>query len=234
MVGSLDGLHLLLTHQGRWSEWERLVASIKATISDGDGQPIEPAINLWPAILGYLSRIAEFRRQFKEKLQIDRQLGDYFQSIGDEPNFSRSLHHQGICAEATGDRDEAERLYNRSAEIHRRFANEYDEAVVLGQLASLAFNRGDFPRAEKLINQILPAFRKKGDSKYEAQSLHNLGSIYAERGQRAEAINQFNSSGRIFAALGDENGIAINLHHIGVTFLRQGQFPESEQKPRFG
>ena len=232
MIGALDGLHVLLAHQGRWSEWERLVVSVETKITSINGEPIKPAVHLWFAILGYLSRIAEFRRQFDKKLKIDRQLGEYFRSIGDEPNYSRSLHHQGICAEATGDSDEAERLYLESAEIHRRLGDEYDEAVVLGQAASLAFKRGDLLRAEKLIKQVLPVFRKKGDSKYGAQSLHNLGNIYAERGEHVEALKQFNASGRIFASLGDENGIAMNLHHIGVMLLRQGQFTASEQKLR--
>jgi len=231
-IGVLDGLNILLPHQGRWSEWEKLVTSIKTKVTDSSAETLQEADFLWPALLGYQSRIAEYRHNFHEKIEIDLQLADHFKRLGDESGYATSLQHQGISAEGIGRFDEAKQLYLESANIHQRLKDEHAYAEVLGQLAALAFNLGNLTESESLIQQILPIFRRFGNRPREAECLYNLGNIFLKQSKLDEADQEYVASLTIARNLGFKEAEANALHHLGVLALQRHQYDIAEQRYR--
>jgi hypothetical protein len=64
VAGILYGLRHLLAMQGRWVEWERLIAEIEAEITDANGEPLPGREDLWIGLLGHRSEVANRRRDF--------------------------------------------------------------------------------------------------------------------------------------------------------------------------
>src|SRR2546423_4484331 len=99
MTGTLDGLNILFTTQGRWVEWRRLVNEIGAEVTSEGSEPLEWRSDLWIVLLGYQGEIADYRRDFNTGEAIYLRLKDHYESLGNDSSLAATLHHLGIIAE---------------------------------------------------------------------------------------------------------------------------------------
>ena len=84
------------------------------------------------------------------------------QQLGDKSGVASSLHNLGILAQATGDYDEARKLYQQSREINQQLGNKSGIAVSQAQLALLEEKMGNVKDALHLIRQAEATFLELG------------------------------------------------------------------------
>jgi tetratricopeptide (TPR) repeat protein len=154
----LYGLNNLLTTQGRWVEWERLIADFEAEVTDPGGELLPGREDLWRALLGHRSEIAHYRRDFEREQSIHLRLKDYYESVNDDRNHAAALHQLGRIAEERRQFEEAERWYRQSLAIAEHIGDEYGQATTLHQLGRIAEEQGNtaeavgfYERAEALV-----------------------------------------------------------------------------------
>ncbi|HLG15897.1 MAG TPA: CHAT domain-containing protein [Blastocatellia bacterium] len=185
--GTLYGMNQLLTTQGRWVEWRRLIGELEGEAADAEGNPLPGREGLWTALLGHRSEIAHYDRDFDLARVIHLRLKEYYEHKGDERNQAVALHQLGRIAEERRQLDEAERWYRQSLAIEERIGNEHGQAQTLHQLGRIAQERRQFDEAERWYRQSLAIKERIGDEHGQASTLHQLGMIAEERGNISEA-----------------------------------------------
>ncbi len=227
MEGILNGLRTLFVTQGRWVEWKRLIDEIETEITDEGGEPLEGRSNLWIALLGHQSQIANYRRDFNTGQAIYLRLKGHYESAGDDRSLASTLHQLGMIAEKRQQFDEAERWYRQALEIKERIGNEQGQASTLHQLGMIAEKRQQFDEAERWCRQALEIEERISDEYGQALTLHQLGIIAEERRQLDEAERWYRQSLAIKERIGDEHGQAGTLHQLGRIAEERGNAPEA-------
>jgi tetratricopeptide (TPR) repeat protein len=157
----LYGLSQLLTTQGRWVEWERLITDVESEVADSSGEPLTGREPLWMALLGHRQEMAYYRRDFDTQETILHRLKDHYEHAGDDRNLAVALHQLGVIAQERRQWEEAERWYRQSLAIKERLGDEHGQAITLHQLGSIAEERGNvadavqfYERAETLFSRL--------------------------------------------------------------------------------
>ena len=163
-MGILYGLQRLLVTQGRWVEWERLISEVEGDIAFEGGEPSEGQANLWIALLGHQSEIADYRRDFSSSQAIHLRLKDHYEKAQDDRNLSVALHQLGMIAQERRQFDEAERWYRQSLAIEERIGNDYGQASTLYQLGMIAEKKENASEAERLYKQAESLLARLNDS----------------------------------------------------------------------
>ena len=226
--GILYGLNQLLTTQGRWTEWMRLIEDLESDTS-ADGKPISGREDLWRALLGHRSEYAMYTREFEGAEKISLQLRDHYQAAGDDRNNAAALHMLGMIAQKRRQFDESEQWYRQSLEIEQRIGDEQGQAKTLHQLGNVACLQRQFDEAEQWYRQSLEIERRIGNEQGQAGTLYQLGMIAQERRQFDEAEQWHRQSLEIEQRIGDELGQAKTLHQLGMIAQERRQFDEAEQ-----
>ena len=224
----LYGIRTLLTTQGRWVEWERLVSDLEAMTQAEDGEPLPGREELWLALLGHRGELAESRREFEMAEALHMRLKEHFERAGDDRNLAATLHQLGTVAQQRRQLDEAEGWYRRSLEIEERIGEVYGQAATLHQLGRIAQERRQFDEAEAWCRRSLEIEERIGNERGQAQTLHELGCVAQARGQLDEAEGRYRRSLEIKERIGDRNGQATTLHNLGIVAQKRGQFDEAE------
>ena len=229
MHGILYGMMRLLTMQGRWVEWERLITNMEQDVTDPDGNTVQGGEGLFRALLGHRSRAVQYRRDFVGAEAILLRLKDHYEGAGDDRNVATALHQLGRIAEERREFAEAERWYRQSLGIEERIGNEHGQAATLHQLGIIAEERRDFDGAEGWYRQSLAIKERIGNEHGQAITLHQLGRIAQERRDFAEAERWYRQSLAIEERIGNEHGQAISLHQLGRIAEERRDFAEAEQ-----
>jgi tetratricopeptide (TPR) repeat protein len=205
----LYGLNQLLTTQGRWVEWERLLADVEAEATDSSGEPLTGRELLWRALLGHREDMASYRRDFDTQETILHRLKDHYEHTSDDRNNAVALRRLGMVAQERRQFEEAERWYRQSLAIKGSFGNEHGQAITLHQLGRIAQERRQFEEAERWYRQSLAITERLGDEHGQATALHQLGRIAEERGNVAEAVQFYERAETLVARLNDPYSLDI-------------------------
>jgi tetratricopeptide (TPR) repeat protein len=227
--GILYGLRTLLTTQGRWVEWERLIAGLEAEASDAQGEPLPGREQLWRALLGHRSELAEYIRDLERAEAIYLRLKEHYERVGDDRNQAVALHQLGMIAQERRQFEEAEHWYRQSLEIKERIGDEHGQAITLHQLGRIAQEWRQFEEAERWYRQSLEIKERIGDEHGQAITLHQLGVIAQERQQFEEAERWYRQSLAIAERIGDEHSQAVTYHQLGMIAQQGQQFDEAER-----
>ena len=225
----LYGLNQLLTTQGRWVEWERLIADVEAEVTDTGGEPLTGRDHSGGHCWDIAQKIAHYRRDFDTQETILHRLKDHYEHAGDDRNHAVALHQLGMIAQERRQFEEAERWYRQSLAINERIGDEHGQASTLHQLGMIAQERRQFDEAERWYRQSLAITERIGDEHGQAFTLHQLGRIAQERRQFDEAERWYRQSLAIAERLGDEHGQASTLHQLGMVAQERRQFEEAER-----
>jgi len=227
--GILEGLKRLLTTQGRWVEWEQLLADVNTVVTDADGKPLSGREVLWVALLEHHQHIAHARRDFEAEETILRQLEEYYEHIEDNDQQAVALHNLGNIAFERHQFREAGRWYRQSMTIKECIGDVPGQAITLYQLGRIAEERRQFKEAGRWYQQSLTLEKRIRNASGQAMTLHRLGRIAEKRRQFAEAERWYRQSLAIKERLSDEQGQAMTLHQLGSIAEEQGQFVEAER-----
>ena len=84
------------------------------------------------------------------------------QELGDKSGVSSSLHHLGTLAQATGEYDEARKLYQQSLKIKQELGDKSGMASSQAQLALLEEKQGHVKEALRLTRLAEATFLELG------------------------------------------------------------------------
>src|SRR5690242_2022157 len=150
-------------------------------------------------------------------------LGDWSELLVDVLRWKGSAHSE--C----GDTKEADRLYERSAEIANEIGYLGGEAHAANCRATVAQRRGDLGAAERLYTQANELARRAGDSRLRAMVQRNLGILASTRGVPEQAIGHYEESLEIAQAMNDDDGVLRALNNMARLYLEQGQNRDAEE-----
>jgi predicted ATPase/DNA-binding CsgD family transcriptional regulator len=111
--------------------------------------------------------------------------------------------------------------------LGRTLGDQQLVARALGNLGSVAYERGDLVGTAALYEESLAVFRELGDTQGVTIALSNLGLVATQQGEYGRATALLMESLSLSRELGDEWRIALALANQGEVALRQGEHGEA-------
>src|SRR5689334_3038854 len=139
------------------------------------------------------------------------------------------LRWKGTAHRDCGDTAEAERLYDRSAEIAKELGYATGEAHVTNCRAIIAHRRGDLIAALQLYWEAATLARRTNDTRLLAMTERNLGALAAMRGRPEQALSHYEESLKVAQSVGDEDGVSHTLNNIALLYSEFGQHRDAEE-----
>lgn len=155
-------------------------------------------------------------RKLEESLAYWREVGDRHWVALTE--FCVAVAHRGL-----GDRQAAERHFERSLAVE---VAEYDwrlRASVLNDIGANHFRLGNLELALKFINDAFRVYHGHQDRRGQASTLTNLGSVHLAAGRFREAAASFQQARPLRQAENDRGGEAILINNIVSVSERLGE-----------
>jgi predicted ATPase/Tfp pilus assembly protein PilF len=143
---------------------------------------------------------------------------------GTTPVRAKVLEGAGWMAEAQGDYEKAEELYEESLALYERLGDRGAVASNLENLGSVATFRGDDERAKELVEKSLTIFQEQEDERGVARALNTLGASAASKGELGRAVAWFEEALTSARKRGDAQVIAVSLDNLGFATLLSGDW----------
>jgi predicted ATPase/DNA-binding CsgD family transcriptional regulator len=174
-----------------------------------------------------LGHSAEVTRLLEETLAVDRRLGD-------KGGIAHAHYMLGLAAWDRGDLDQAAAQLEESLTLyrdvyerggclwcHRRpWCAQSQTALLLGEVAAVAGQRGEDARARPLLEEALVLLRQMGDQGGAASLLRHLGEAERRRGAAGQAVTYLVQALALFRELGAQQGVAATLLDLGDVVRR--------------
>jgi tetratricopeptide (TPR) repeat protein len=226
----LCGLRTLLLIQGRWSEWDNLIASLESEAPEPDAQATATSEILWLRLMGHRAEICEYRRDFARLQAIHQTLKTRYGQAGERHQHADVLEDLGAVAETRGFIDDAERFYQKSASLKQQLGEYAGQAATLTRLADLALKQRRFRDADREYRQALEIWKQIGDADRQATTCCRLGAIGQERGELEEAETWYEQSLALRTRLGDQQRQALAYHQLGRIAQEQTLYPKAHER----
>lgn len=130
---------------------------------------------------------------------------------------------------AIGEFDEAQRAYANSLKV----ANEFDDVrtvgVILGQMGTLAYQRGDLVDAARRYREALNIFCRLGEPHSEAVYWHQLGMVAEQAKDWEEAERCYREAIRIREQICDLPGLATDFNQLAILAQSAGRLEDAER-----
>jgi tetratricopeptide (TPR) repeat protein len=139
------------------------------------------------------------------------------------------LRWKGTAHRDCGDIAEAERLYERSAEIAKEIGYRAGVAHVTNCRAIILHLRGDLIAAKVLYWEAGELAKRADDFRLLAMTERNLGSLAAMRGFPEQALSHYDESLKVAQSVNDEEGISHTLNNIALLYSHHGQSRAAEE-----
>jgi tetratricopeptide (TPR) repeat protein len=131
----------------------------------------------------------------------------------------RGLASMGNAYLARGDYQQAEKYFNETLELARRFSAKRTEARALLSLGSLYSQQSEYEKSIQEIEQALPFYAHGGYLKEKSQGLLLLGRARRDLGDTEGAIQAFQQQIQIAEQTGDVAQLALAHEGMGSTEL---------------
>ncbi len=180
--------------------------------------------------LGRLGRCFELQGQTEQAVAYYQQGLETAQQLEQNKNVQRQA--SALYTDlATALRDmgryaEAQVAYEQSLAI--KDGDERGEAVVLGQLGTLALVQGKLAEAEQRYKTALAIFQRFHEPNHEAVSWHQLGYVYKEAKQWEAAEHAYRQAANIFEAQGNLPGAAQTWNNLAFVTENMGKLADAE------
>lgn len=180
-----------------------------------------------------LDQVQLAKQDFEAGLAMAREIGDT-KGQGDH------LELLGRTSSFMGKNRDAIGFYEQALDISHVLSDQYEEMVILGNMANAWHALGERQKAINFYEQALAIAKKRGDKGAEGQTLGNLGVVWAELGESRRAIEfherallmakkvgarksegqQLGNLGRIWGDLG-ESRRAIDFHEKALAIFSE-------------
>ena len=151
--------------------------------------------------------------------------------VGDveDAAVAAALLGAGGLARSQGDLDAAERLLERSLEVHQRLDDPIGMARTLNNLGNVALSKHDPETARARYLATLEVANRTNDLTLRSIALNNLGELARRAGDLAAACGYYEESLLVDRERGDRFGIAQTQHGLGLTLHRLGDSDAAER-----
>jgi DNA-binding CsgD family transcriptional regulator len=106
--------------------------------------------------------------------------------------------------------------------LYRKAGDRRGVANALGDLGSLALDRGDYERATSLLEESLALYRELGESEGIIGILDSLGVLASARGDSERSAVYFREALVLSRGTGNVRRTAVSLGNFGITTLVHG------------
>jgi len=145
-----------------------------------------------PALAAHTLRVAGttawFFGQPELTLERCRQGLAIFEELDDERGVGLMYSRIAPPLMEAGDLEDAAKLLEKAAEIHRRAGEEWELAVALELLAAAAWERGELREAAELYEQSIASQREHGDYVSLTRPLLSFGELKIDAGELEAGI----------------------------------------------
>jgi tetratricopeptide (TPR) repeat protein len=117
-----------------------------------------------------------------------------------------------------------ERLEHALASVRQHEQTAKLQAVLLGDLGTIAYKSARWDRAIEFYEQALGTMKQVGDIHGMAQTYNNLGMVYADKGEWDRAIEFYEQSLKVKEQVGDIHGMAQTYNNLGWVYARKGEW----------
>ncbi len=128
-----------------------------------------------------------------------------------------------------GQFDEAQKQYEAALPIFHEIEDHRSVGVTLGQLGTLALERGDLARAGRRYTEALETFRALGEPQSEAIIWHQLGMVAQEAGDWDEAERCYRESLKLKESYNDLAGVARTCNQLAIVAQGAGRPDDAER-----
>jgi tetratricopeptide (TPR) repeat protein len=127
-----------------------------------------------------------------------------------------------------GDYDRARESYEASLAFYKELSDHRGEAVIQGQLGTLALVQNNLTEAAQRYQEALQIFPQLNEPAMEAVSWHQLGRTFEESGQWESAEQAYRQSAQISEAQGDLTKAAGTWNQLAIVSVGAGKLTEAE------
>ncbi|MCL5097703.1 MAG: tetratricopeptide repeat protein [Candidatus Omnitrophica bacterium] len=228
----LCGLRALWISQGRWIEWEVLVAELETEVKAARETNPPGSDILWMRLLGHRAEICQYRQDTDGLRALHLSLKERFPRTSEGHKHEDVLDDLATIAEERRLLDEAERFLVKSLAIKQQFGDETGQANTLLRLGDLACQQRQFREAEQWFRQSREIWKRLGNADLQATLCCRLGAAGQQRGDFDEAEQAYQQSLAIRSRLGDEFRQALALHQLGRIAHERKQFDLAHERFR--
>jgi len=229
VCGALNGLVELLTTQGRWAEWERIVGEVEDHLLDSDGRPLPGREDMWPALLATRQEIAHQRRRFDEEEGILTALRGHFERVGDTRNYAVVVEQTGNLSFDRHDFAAAKQWYEQALQLAREADDKHEEGILLHKFGLLAQRQRQLPEAEEWYRKSLSVRKEIADEAGMASTLHQLGVLAQEVWRFEIAERYYARALKHWTEIGNEKEKANLYHNMGAMAQDRRLFEQAER-----
>jgi tetratricopeptide (TPR) repeat protein len=174
-------------------------------------------------ILGRLGRCLKIQGRSPEAVTLYHQAITEAQQLEPDNGVKKQISHLqinlGELLTDMGDYGAARTAYEQSLAINEEIGDERENALVLGELGTLAYLEGNLTEAAQRYQVALSRFQQLGEPKTEAVYWYQLGLVYQKAEQWAEADQSYREAAQIDESQGNLTGAAQTW--VGLAFLNQ-------------
>ena len=110
---------------------------------------------------------------------------------------------------------QAAAFFEKSLRLKRELGDRWGTALVLGNLATAAYDQGKLADAAALSEESLELFRALGDKAGIAWAFETLGEVAEDEDEYGRAAAFYQESLALYREVEDKEGIAIMARHLG-------------------
>ena len=167
--------------------------------------------------------VAYFSQDYVRALELFREAGLLFDSLGDLRGQAQLQLVQGHVYSDLGRLDEAQDCLNRAERLWIRLGDRHEQAVAKVARGRLEVRRGNYQAALNQFNEASVSLEPIGDAVWEGSSLAGVAWVYGDMGENALALKYFERALQRY----DEAGLKIFavdvLMSIGEFYLASGE-----------
>jgi len=128
-----------------------------------------------------------------------------------------------------GEPEQGEQLLRRAHQMFTAAGAEREAAVVVGDIADIAYQRGDYDEALRIRREVqLPVFERLGDTRSVALAWGNIAEIAFRRGDYEEALRiRREVELPVFERLGETRSAALTWGQIADIAFQRGDYEEA-------
>ncbi|HMQ47368.1 MAG TPA: ATP-binding protein [Saprospiraceae bacterium] len=152
----------------------------------------------------------------------------FAKTIRDSSLITGLYQLKGICAERSGEMDEALSYYYTGLTIARQSKNKRHAASFLNQIASIQGDRKEINKALESYEEAYQLAKADGWELMQSIVANNIAQLYAYQGKHQEALNKYLESIALKRKLGRNTNLIISLCALGEFYAKMGSFTQAK------
>ena len=140
---------------------------------------------------------------------------------------AKALNGASIVATVCGDKLQGQRWAEEALDLHRRFGNEFGEAISTWQLGYIRAEEGDFSTAEEMLSRAIELLGRVGDENNLRWATRTLAFTYLTMGDLERARPLYEENLRRSRDSGDRELQAATLGGLTDIAIEEGRLTDA-------